>query len=389
MRVQTLLPRLTVCSLLLMAAGCGQQQPSETATPAPAAPAMQQTVPALNVGHVGHDHQLALYVAALEGQLLENHCGAYLKMIKEREVYDLIEDGQKRARLHLFKVGGGSRMPASMERGEIDIGLGGVPAVAFFIDKGNDFKIVFPLQADGDMLVMRPDFPATDWTSFIAQVKASDQVLKIGYKAPLAVAKLIFERALEAEGIPKTTARGETAGKIEFVNLQGDANMAPSLLAGAVDGMVINQPHASTAVYKNAGKIVCDLSALPPEGKWEQHPCCCVAATENIITEHRGVVKAFLKALHAATDVINTDQQRAIRHAAAWIKSPMEVEQNSVASVTYVNVPTDKWRAGVATWAEMMADLGKFTGRLKDKDPNEVVDLVCDLSIIEEIAAER
>ena len=373
---------------LLALASCGDRGTQEERSAVPAQRPGPAAVPEFNVGHVGHDHQLALYVAALEGDALEPRCGAYLKEIKRKEVYDLMEGGTNHARLHLIKVGGGSRMPAAMERGEIDIGLGGVAPVAFFVDKGNPFKIVFPLQTDGDMLVMRPDFPATDWNSFVDHVNSSDRALKIGYKAPVAVAKLIFAKGLDTEAIRVATAPGEEGGKIGLVNLQGEGNMVPSLLSGAVDGFVINQPHASTAVYKKAGKIVCDLSTLPPAGKWEQHPCCCVAATESVIAGHRGILKAFLKVLHAATELITSDQQLAIRDAAAWTKLPEEVERDSVPSVKYLNVPTAKWKSGMETWAEMMADLGKFTGSLRDKSAREVADSICDLSIIEEILSE-
>jgi len=379
--------RLVPVVILLASASCGDRTGRDELSVHPPEKPSAIRVPQLRVGHVGHDHQLALYVAALEGRLLEPRCRAYLEKVKEKEVYDLIDGGAKLARLHLVKVGGGSRMPAAMERGEIVIGLGGVAPVIFFIDKGNRFKIVFPLQTDGDMLVMRTDFLAGDWSSFVSQVRSADTVLKIGYKAPLAVAKLIFERALGAEGIPIVTSSARSGGKIELVNLQDEANMVPSLLNGAVDGFVVNQPHASVAVYKKAGRIVCDLSTLPPHGKWERHPCCCVAATEQATAEHRDILKGFLKVLHAATDLIMSDQELAIKDAAAWTKLPEEVERDSVPSVKYMNVPTAKWKAGMETWAEMMTELGRFTGDLKGKSPREVAEFVCDLSIIEEIVS--
>ncbi len=386
---------LFVCLSLVFCLSCGDEagrevvsgsQPTQVSS-------VEQTegvaIPELNVGHVGHDHQLALYVAALEGKLVEIRGGAYLSMVKKNEVYDLIDHGKTVARLHLIKVGGGSNMPAAMERGEIDIGLGGVAAVCFFIDKGNDFKIIFPLQTDGDMLVMKPDFSAADWTSFVQQVKSNDAVVKIGYKAPVAVAKLIFERALKAEKIPITYKPDEPGGKVELVNLQGEANMVPSLLNGAVDGFVINQPHASSAVHKGAGKIVCDLSTLPPEGKWEQHPCCCVAVPQLILSNHRNAVKSFLKVLYGATDIINDHPDMAVHDAAAWTKFPKEVEQDSVATVNYIHAPSARWVNGMKTWAEIMNEIGKFSGELKEKTPDEIVETVCDLSIILEILQER
>ena len=93
-------------------------------------------IPVLKVGHVGHDHQIALFIAALEGEKYKKY-GIWMKMKKYKEVYDLMKGDKAIAELHLLKVGGGSMMPAAMERGEIQVGFGGVAAVAFFRDKGN------------------------------------------------------------------------------------------------------------------------------------------------------------------------------------------------------------------------------------------------------------
>lgn len=380
--------RYIITFVILMAASCGSDQaPQDRQPDSPSGD--DSTVPTLNVGHVGHDHQLALYVAANEGKRLESQGGSYLNAVKEFEIYDLVDDGKTIARLRFIKVGGGSQMPASMERGEIDLGLGGVAPVTFFIDKGNDFKIIFPLQTDGDMLVMANDFPASDWESFVKAVRSGGKTIKIGYKAPLAVALLIFEKALEEEKIPLAKETGEPGAKVELVNLQNEGNMVPTLANGAVDGFVINQPHASLAVGKGAGKIVCDLSDLPPKGKWEQHPCCCVAVKQPILQTHRDAIKAFLKVLHASTQLINENQELAVKVAAAWTKLPESVERDSVPTVNYLSVPSEAWIDGMKTWAQMMKDNGKFTGRLKDKSLDEIVQITCDLSIIQEILSEN
>ncbi len=376
---------LLACLAVVSCGGEDSQQSKMNVSPS----SEESTVPELKVGHVGHDHHLALYVAAYEGNRLKSRCGAYLQEVKEREIYDLIAEDKTVARFRLIKVGGGSRMPASMERGEIDVGLGGVAPVIFFIDKGNDFKIIFPLQTDGDMLVMAKDFPAENWDSFIKSVKSGDKTLKIGYKAPLSVARLIFERALQEENIPIAKETGESGAKVELINLQGASNMVPTLLNGAVDGFVVNQPFASLAVDKGAGKIVCDSSALPPEGKWEQHPCCCVAAKQSILQAHQDILKAFLKVLHSSTERIQEDKNLAVKVAALWTRSPESVEKNSVPTVNYLSTPSEGWIKGMETWAQMMKDIDKFTGDLKDKSPSEIVQFVCDLSLIEEIISKN
>lgn len=349
-----------------------------------------EAVPVLRIGHVGHDHQIALYVACLETERFRKDYGIYLKEVKEKEVYDLYEGQKKLAQLHLFKVGGGSRMPASMERGEIDIGFGGVASVAFFVDKGNSFKILCPLNTEGDMLVMRKSFPVSNWKEFVEQVKKSEKPVKIGYKAPVAVAKLIFVRALEEENLSyleSSEERGKSA-KIELVNLQGGKNMVPCLASGAVDGFVMNQPEVSRAVVRGLGKVVCELAELPPEGKWNDHPCCCIVARGEIVEKHCDEVKCLLKVILMATQLINEDKELAIKDASKWTKISEEIERDSVPSIVYLAIPTKRWKAGMVTWIEMMNEIGKFKGDLANLKAEDVEAKLYDFSLVDEAEKE-
>ncbi len=343
--------------------------------------------PKITIGHVGHDHQIALFVAALEPDPIKAKCGIALVEKKAREVYDLVEGDEVLAELHLKKVGGGSKMPAAMERGEIDVGLGGIPAVMFFVDKGAPFKVLCPLNVDGDMLLMRPEIPVTDWNSFVEYVKASDKPVKIGYKAPVAVAKLVFVGALDSAGIPHGEA-GQ-AGGVQLVNCRGGGKIVPSLEKGMIDGAVINEPFGSIAVHKKKGKIVSLLSALPPDGRWLNHPCCCICATEDAIGKNRRALKALLKLVNATTEFIGEKPADAARLAAAWTKQDAAVENSSVPNIVYVTDPGEGYRKGLKVWLDMMSGIDKFEGRLKGKGFEEAFDLGHDLTLYEEMIEGR
>lgn len=342
----------------------------------------------LSVGHVGHDHHLALYVAALEGERFRKDYGIYLKAIKSREVYDLVENGRGLARLRFIKVGGGSRMPAAMSRGEIQIGLGGVLPVTKFADRGQPFKIICPLQTDGDMLVMQKDSPVTDWPSFVSAAKGGAKPLKIGYKAPLAVAKLVFERALRAEGIPHGHNAADRRTRVILVNFGSEKSPLPLMETRSIDGFVMNQPGVAVAVHKGLGKVVAELRDLPPKGKWVNHPCCCVCATQQTLKTHPGVVKAFLKLILLSTRLIKSDQQLAIDCAARWTKYDKAIEKASIPTIVYIAEPTDTWVAGMNTWADMVRDVKLFTGRYAGVPSDEIVRDVCSLELCRAAARE-
>jgi|GEM_PF-5907611 len=48
----------------------------------------------LKVGYVGHDHQSALYVAALEHERTKQDCGVYLKEVEAKKHYELIQENR-------------------------------------------------------------------------------------------------------------------------------------------------------------------------------------------------------------------------------------------------------------------------------------------------------
>lgn len=287
--------------------------------------AAESTPPLLKIGHVGHDHHLALYVAALEGQRFERSYGIHLKEISPREIYDLTVSNTPVARLRLIKVEGGALMPAALGRGEIDVGLGGLTAVAKLADNGQPFKVISPLQTGGDMLVMRKGSTLTNWAAFVAAAKAPGKPIQIGYKAALAVAKVVFEGALKAEGISYGYDATKSDVRVILVNFSSEASPVPLLESGALDGFVMNQPAAALAAHKGAGQVVAELAELPPVGKWRDHPCCVVVATEPTLKAQPEAIKAFLKVLLLSTQLMQQDQALAIDCASRWTKNERAV----------------------------------------------------------------
>lgn len=353
--------------------------------------AAQQDIPAIKVGHVGHDHQIALYAAAEAGQRLEKEYGVYLKELKPREVYDLYDKGRLMARVHMVRVGGGSKMPAALEQNHIEVGLGGFGPVVKFADKGSPIKILAPLNNDGDALVLSNGFAASSWLEFVKAIKKSERPVKIGYKDPMANAYMIISRALTEEGISYGQEPQGADGrpvKVIMVNLQGDENALPSLEGGLVDGVVVNEPTPSVLVSKKIGHRIADLSSLPPKGKWEGHPCCVVAASETALKEKRAIIKSLLKAIAAGGDLISRDREMAFAAEAKWTKTAPEVGKLSIMNVTYVIRPDEAWLRAVDTWIDLMISSGQIQKNLKGKSPSEVRAIVFDLKLLKEALSE-
>lgn len=339
----------------------------------------------LTVGHVGHDHQLALYVAAQSGKALEKEYGVYLKELKQQEAYDLYDHGKLITRVLMVRVGGGAKMPAALEQGQIEVGLGGLGPVVKFVDKGSPIKVLAPLNNDGDALVLKNEIQASNWKEFVKLAKGSKRPIRIGYKDPLANAFMILTAALEEEGVrfgqEPVTGDGQPV-QIITVNLQGDENTLPSLEAGIVDGVVVNEPMPSLLEFKKAGRRVADLSLLPPAGKWKNHPCCIVAASNDALRDKRPAIVSLLKIIAAGADIILRDRVRALAAEAIWTRTAREVGEKSIANVTYVIRADKNWLGAVDAWTGMMINANALQKNLRGKTPAEIRSLAFDLGPI-------
>ncbi len=327
-------------------------------------------LPILKVGHVGHDHHSALYVAALAGAEFEKPYGIWLKEVRPKELYELHSGKKTVCEVELYKAGGGSEMPTMMSQGAFDVGFGGVAAVEFFVDKGAPMKMIAPLHSKGDMLVMKPEFDISSWQGFVDWVKARPEQVRIGYKNPVAVAELVFKRALKEEGITHTGDVGDTKAEILLVNMKNEANLNAGIQSDQIDGYVSNNPWCAVAESKGIGKCVAELHDLPP-GIFRDHPCCCIAANTAAIEKLGPQIQRFLELMAVSTQFIALNRDKAAAYVAQWIGTTPEVELKSMATSGYSMEPNKAFLDGMWVWYEEMVGLGKITNQLKDKTRDE------------------
>ena len=347
----------------------------------------QKEVPVLKVGFVGHDHQTALYVAALEQERTRADANVYMKEIEAKKHYELMKGNKKLADIELYLSGGGSMMPTLMSQGHFEMGFGGVAAVAFFTDKGSPMKIIAPLHTKGDMLVLKPENPVNSWEAFVDWAKKTKKPIRIGFKNPVAVAKLIFERALDEVDLSYTSDQSDRSRDILMVHMKGEKNLVPGLQNDIIDGYVSNNPWCAIAEDKGVGKCVADLNSLPP-GIWRDHPCCCIGATDQAMEDKREVIKEFLKLIILSTNYMNEDPAVTIRDASQWIGTSYEVEEKSIPTSGYGTNPTDYWKKTMYVWVDEMNHLGKLAGKLKDIEHEEIDELLFDFSLLNQAAGE-
>ncbi|HDQ98991.1 MAG TPA: ABC transporter substrate-binding protein [candidate division WOR-3 bacterium] len=324
----------------------------------------QSEVPVLRVGHVGHDHHSALYVAGNAGEEFKELYGIWLKEIRPRELYELYDGTKRVAEVELYKAGGGSEMPTMMSQGAFDIGFGGVAAIEFFVDKGSPLRMIAPLHSKGDMLVVNPGVPAGNWPEFINWLKARPGQVNVGYKSPVAVALLIFQRALDHEGISYTGDKGNASAKVLLVNVKEEANLNAALQSGQILAYVSNNPWCAIAESKGFGRAIAELHNLPP-GVFEDHPCCGIAGNDSAVARHPEAVAKLLELFAVASHYIATEPEKTAELVGQWLGISPEVILASMATSGYSMEPDAAFRDGMWVWYEEMVGLGRITDKLK------------------------
>lgn len=336
----------------------------------------------IKLGHVGHDHHAALFVALDNASEYAKESQIDVKVIKDRKFYELYDNGRKVADVEIVKVGGGSKMPTALAQNVIEVGFGGVAPVLASIDSGAPVKLISPLHYKGDMFVVTPDFKAKSWEEFVAIAKASERPLRIGYKNPVAVAKLIFEEALKHEGITVGGDLSQTDLQVHMVNVNGGSKLNVSMGSGLIDGYAGNNPFPAIAVEKGIGRIICDLEELPP-GTFRNHPCCCIAANTNALEEKSEAIVDLLVLFLQANETINSDLKRTVASAVRWIGTSESVEQMSIPTSGYSMEPSAQWHQTMGKWMEAMNGLDIFRGKLKGLESEDVSLAAYDLSLLE------
>jgi len=362
--------------LLLMSAfssGCKQKEAESNKSTEPVT---------IKVGHVGHDHHTALFVALDNAEQFAQESGISVKTVEEFKFYELFDKGQKIADIQVVKVGGGSKMPTALAQNVIEVGFGGVAAVLACIDSGAPVKLISPLHYKGDMFVVKPDFKAKTWEEFVAAAKAAEKPIRIGYKDPVAVAKVIFEEALKHEGISFGGDLSQQGLKVHMINVKGGGILNVALSGDLVDGYVGNNPFPAIAVEKGLGRIICDLEELPP-GTFRNHPCCCIAANSQIMQEKSEAIIDLLVLFLQATETINNDTDIAVASAVKWIGTSEEVEKMSIPTSGYSMESSEMWHQTMAQWIKAMQGMEIFKNKLQGLESEQVAPIAYDFSLLE------
>ncbi len=345
-----------------------------------------KNVSTLKIGHVGHDHHLSLFIALdMAEENPSKFCppNVNIKKIMDKSRYELHKNGKNIMNLNIVKVGGGSKMPTALSQGVIDIGYGGVAPVLAAIDNGSPIKIISPLHSKGDMFVLNPKSSANTWSDFVKIAKSAKKPIRIGYKNPVAVAKIIFENALTHEGISFASNSDDNKAKIILVNVKGGGKLNVSLGNEIIEGYVGNNPFPAIGAEKGLLKVICELENLPPQN-FKNHPCCCIAAVPKSLEGKTEVIKILMSINKKAIDLINCDLSKSAKIASRWIGSSEKAEKESIPTSGYSMNPSENWHKTMSVWNKAMNKLDLFKKELKGLSEEQMGQKAYDFQYLKE-----
>jgi NitT/TauT family transport system substrate-binding protein len=165
----------------------------------------------------------------------------------------------------------------------------------------------------------------------------------------------------------------------------------PMLLStGEIDGYIAWQPIVAIAPVSGIGKVVSYSQDLPPEGMWNDHPCCVIVARDDFISEHADVVNAISALGILGNQYVNEHQNESAGIVADWLVgkgnftygnvsvSSVDVLDQAIPTVKFTSDPSEQWQDGVKLFVDAQSDLGYLTGSLKNATSDEQTNLLFD-----------
>ncbi|MBF0257127.1 MAG: ABC transporter substrate-binding protein [Gammaproteobacteria bacterium] len=334
-----------------------------------------QGLPQLRIGHAPHDHHAPLYIAAMNPEHFRRHGGVWLEEQEFRKHYRLMIDNQPRALIEIEVNTGGDNLIRRLAEDHYDLSFGGIPPMLSAIDQDRPIRILSPVMAEGSGLVVRKDLPANNWAEFLALLRQHDtakQPLRIGYRGGKSVQNMIFLTALRHSQISPGFSLGQGDASLILLDMQSAKNLPPALEKGLIDGYLVSQPWLAMAEIKGDAKVIARMQELPPDGHWQGHPCCALAASNSFSQSQPELAEALIGLFRRANQRIREQPEQAAEQVARWLNLPVEVERRSLADIDFDVQLDQRWHQGMAHWLKALQQQGEFKGRLQHSSAEQL-----------------
>jgi NitT/TauT family transport system substrate-binding protein len=175
----------------------------------------------------------------------------------------------------------------------------------------------------------------------------------------------------------------QATGDVEILYTKGTGPMPTLLATKQIDGYIAWQPFVEVAPVAHIGKVITYSGELPPAGRWENHPCCVLAARTDLMGRNPALVNDLGAATILATQYIAENPSESAEIVADWLAgkgnftygnvtvSSVDVLNRAFPTVKFVNEPTEEWMNGQVEFIYALRELKALTGSLANTSDTE------------------
>lgn len=362
---------LIVLTLVLsLMTGCGQKETEElTATEKEIVE--EEILPVINMAWGFDLHAAVMLVAAERGEAFKD-TGIWLEPIIEKEQYELYRNDEKLAIINTIVTKGSSESAVMLGQGQLDCALNSVTGMLSAKDQGTDVQVLCPIHVDGIGLVFPPGVELNNWDEVAKHIKDSETPVRIGYHSPTSAPRVVIETALKQANMKITENPNDFDADVLLVDLKGSKNLLPAFTGDQVDAWVAPSHYPEAAEAEGIGRIALNLSDFPPAGQWYDFPCCVLAGRADVISQYPEVFDALVDLFDISAEWSTENPEEASAILSAIIGVPKEAVESS--TIVFTTQVSDKWLEGVQLYYDLLRDLEKFEGDLKEVTLEDIKD---------------
>lgn len=314
-------------------------------------------------------HAGIMLTAASKGEGFKD-TGIWLKPIVEKEQYELYKDGKKLAVINTILTKGSSESAVMLGQKQLDCAVNSVTGMMSAKDQGTDVQVLCPIHVDGIGLVFPSGSEIKGWNQVAEYIKKSENPVKIGYHSPTSAPRVVIETSLRQANLKVTEDPNDNSADVLLVDLKGSKNLLSAFTGNLVDAWVAPSHYPEAAEAEGIGSIALKLNEFPPEGQWYDFPCCVLAARGEVISKHPEVFDALVDLFTNTAKWMGENKEE----TSALLSEIIGVSEDAVksASIVFTTRVSDKWLEGVDLYYDLLKQLDKLDGDLKERDFEEV-----------------
>ena len=270
------------------------------------------------------------------GYLPSNHHSS-LFVANEMNMYQ--KEGLK---VQLVPFKNGADMMDAANKNQIDVGYCGITPITSSIDKNSTVKIVAPVNEEGSGIVVKGSSNITNVTDLVGKT-----ILEPG---PGSMQDVLLRYLLLKNNI--------STSNINITKMEVPL-MQEALDNGNASSYISWEPYVTQANLTGDDRVLLYSSDL-----WNDHPCCVIFATQNMMNKKPEQLRKFLRVHVEATNYINNNLNESTFIVSKKLGTNYNIELESIKHVEYIAVPNDDYDNNLLELVDLQRHFGYVNNNL-------------------------